>query len=87
MIAFRDGWDPNKDIEVFINKLKDVLGEKSFDHFELHENSSSFHESVSLSDITQLIYDNLYQKDYEVINITVNKNENNSLDVSLDFIK
>lgn len=81
MIAFRDGWKPNKDIEIFINKLKEALGNESFD-----EVNSSFHECINMSDLMQLIYENLYQKNHEVINITINKNKNNSLDANFDFL-
>lgn len=88
MIAFREGWDPNnKDIEIFINKLKEVLNSKSFDPIELEEDCSSFHECINISDLMQLIYENLYQNNHEIINITINKNENNSLDANLDIIK
>jgi|TARA_Y100000289_G_scaffold62654_1_gene72165 hypothetical protein len=89
MIAFRKDWDSNEDdqIEEMINKLKDILGEVNND-FQLHEDiNQDFYASINISEIINLIYNAMYQKDNEIISLLINKNPNNSLDVSIDYIK
>lgn len=92
MIAFRDGWNPNdKDKEIIndiVNKIEEALAANSLGLHTAYEDAhSSFYASVNISEITQLIYENFYQDNNEVVSFVINKNENNSLDVSVDVIK
>ena len=95
MIAFRKDWDPNNnnDVDKLIEKLKMMLGgthieynqEDLFDDYD--DIDSNFYSSVNLSEVLNLIYQAMYQKNHEVISVVINKNENNSLDISIDPIK
>jgi hypothetical protein len=94
MIAFRHGWSPNNDdVDRLIEKLKMMLGGTNTDHAqEMSVNDDNkleddFYSSVNLSEILNLIYQKMYKEDSEIISLIINKNENNSLDVSIDRIK
>lgn len=95
MIAFREGWNPNDDdaLDALVDKLKKILSNSpnAFSPFAEEEaqddQQNTFHYSVNISDIIEIIYDNLYQKDNEVISLLINKNPKNSLDVYIDYIK
>ena len=95
MIAFRKDWDPNNkdDVDKFIDKLKVLLGGTNIEYdeediFSDHDDiDGNFYASVNLSEILNLIYQAMYQKNHKVISVIINKNENNSLDVSIDPIK
>jgi len=89
MIAFRKDWNPNEDeqIKEIIDKLKEILGEPN-NNLELHEDiDQDFYSSINISEIINLIYNAMYQKNNEIISLLINKNPNNSLDVSIDYIK
>lgn len=89
MIAFRKDWNPNEDeqIKEIIDKLKEILGEPN-NNLELHEDiDQDFYSSINISEIINLIYNAMYKKDNEIISLLINKNPNNSLDVSIDYIK
>lgn len=93
MIAFRKGWSPNNDdVDRLIEKLKMMLGGANIDHPQdksINDNDlkDDFYSSVNLSEILNLIYQKMYKEDNEIISLIINKNENNSLDVSIDRIK
>lgn len=93
MIAFRKGWSPNNDdVDRLIEKLKTILGGANIDHpqeMSIDDNDlkDDFYSSVNLSEILNLIYQKMYKEDNEIISLIINKNENNSLDVSIDRIK
>lgn len=89
MIAFRKDWNPNEDeqIKEIIDKLKEILGEPN-NNPELHEDiDQDFYSSINIYEIINLIYNAMYQKNNEIISLLINKNPNNSLDVSIDYIK
>lgn len=88
MIAFRKGWEPNNDnVEKLVEKLKSILGNLNVEYDEAESYGDNFYSSISISEIIQLIYNAMYQNDNEMISLIINKNENNSLDVSIDYIK
>lgn len=93
MIAFRHGWSPNNDdVDRLIEKLKMMLGGINADYTQemsIDDNDfkDDFYSSVNLSEILNLIYQKMYKEDNEIISLIINKNENNSLDVSIDRIK
>lgn len=94
MIAFRKGWNPNNDdVDHLIEKLKMMLGGLNIDHdqeadfYDANNPKDDFYSSINLSEILNLIYQKMYQEDNEIISLIINKNENNSLDVSIDRIK
>ena len=58
----------------------------------IHENPEyypgSFHEDVDISEIIQIIYDVLYNnKDNTSLHLIIDKNPNNSLDLTIDKIE
>lgn len=87
MIAFRKGWNPNNDeVEDLVSQLKEILSEMSVNPIEEKADSynHSFHYSVNISDIIELIHQGFYEEDSKTISLIITKNPNNSLDVSID---
>jgi len=78
MIAFR-----NNNKEDLINKLQKVLNSIYEDEYY----SGSFHEDVDISEIIQIIYKVLYDSNNRTLKLTVEKKENNSLDLIIENIK
>lgn len=84
MISFRDEENRKKrnSLTENLQKLLDII----------HENPEyypgSFHEDVDISEIIQIIYDVLYNnKNNTSLHLIIDKNPNNSLDLTIDKIE
>ena len=89
MIAFNNNQEPNEDkIHKGLKKLLDeVLGLSSSSsplsiNFEPEE-----YNNINISDITQNIYDKLYQQNKQSMSLLITKNKNNSLNCIIDIIE
>lgn len=84
MIAFRKEYDSNneksKDLVEKLQQILDIVYEKEKNY------PGSLHEQVNISDLIDIVYDTLYIKNKNSIQLIVNKNKNNSLDVTIDTI-
>ena len=86
MIAFRK--DQNSDEDKILNNLKKLLDEVSgLDSSDLIGFKPEEHDEVNISDITQIIYDTLYQQNNIAISLLITKNDNNSLNLVIDTIE
>ena len=84
MIAFRDGNNPDKpkDLITKLQKLLDVI------HNDPTYYPGSFHKNVDISEIIQVIYDVLYNNQTnKALHLIIDKNPNNSLDLTIDKIE
>lgn len=84
MIAFRDGNNPDKSNNLItkLQKLLDVI------HNDPTYYPGSFHENVDISEIIQIIYDVLCNNQTnKALHIIIDKNPNNSLDLTIDKIE
>jgi len=48
--------------------------------------NGSFFENSDLSQLLEIVYDSLFNKDNQSISIIVDKNSNNSIDITIDTI-
>ncbi len=85
MIAFRKGWEPNNDKNL-IFKLQKLL-DLALDESDEQNYDGAVHESKNIGDLIQIVYDSLYNKNNDCISLIINKNSNNSLDITIDKIK
>lgn len=86
MIAFRK--DENSDEDKILNNLKKLLDEVSgLDSSDLIGFKPEEYDEVNISDITQIIYDTLYQQNNIAISLLITKNDNNSLNLVVDTIE
>lgn len=81
MIAFRKGWEPNNNVISKLQKLLDLLDEG----YEI--DTGALYESKNIGDLIQIVYDSLYIKNNDCISLIINKNSNNSLDITIDKIE
>jgi len=81
MIAFREGWEPNNNLTNKLQKLLDLLNE------DCEIDSGALYESKNIGDLIQIVYDSLYNKNNDCISLIINKNANNSLDITIDKIQ
>lgn len=81
MIAFRKGWEPNNHLTNKLQKLLDLLNED----YEI--DTGAVYESKNIGDLIQIVYDSLYTKNNDCISLIINKNSNNSLDITIDKIE
>ena len=86
MISFREdnGRDdsPSHDLQKKFQKLLNIIHEqpKYYD--------GSYHKNVDIAEIIQVIYDNLYNHpENKSIYLIIDKNPNNSLDLTIDKIE
>lgn len=84
MINFRKGYDPNNPESDIIKKLQKILDIVNNDP-EYYP--GSFHQETDLSEITNAIYQILFQDGNESVHIIIDKNPNNSLDLTIDKIE
>jgi enolase len=84
MIAFRKDHDSNneksKDLVEKLQQILDIVYEKEKNY------PGSLHEQVNISDLIDIVHDTLYIKNKNSIQLIVNKNKNNSLDITIDTI-
>lgn len=85
MIAFRKGWEPNnnKNLILKLQKLLDL----ALDESDEQNYDGAVHESKNIEDLIQIVYDSLYTKNNNCISLIINKNSNNSLDITIDKVE
>ena len=87
MIAFKDDFNSDEPLDS-IKKLSKILNEIYLDD-DIDEYSmvnESF-KDINLSELLELVYYNLFTKDYEYMNISIKKNKNNSLTLKIENLK
>ncbi len=88
MIAFRkdrpEGDKPQKTSKDIASKLQQILD--IIYHKEKYY-PGSLHESSNISDLVEIVYEVLYNKNKKSIQLIVEKNKNNSLNITVDTIK
>ena len=85
MIAFRDDSNKDKKLGDLTGKLQELL---NIIHNNPEHYSGSFHENVDISEIIQVIYDNLYNEPKNSsLHLIIDKKPNNSLDLTIDRIE
>jgi len=86
MIAFRKDEDSHEDkITKGLQKLFEEID--NLDTSNLIVIKPEEYDGVSISDITQFIYDTLYQQNYSALSLLITKNENNSLNLVIDTME
>lgn len=86
MIAFRK--DENSPEDKILKNLQKLLDEVSgLDSSDLIGFKPQEYDEVNISDITQIIYDTLYQQNNIAISLLITKNDNNSLNLVVDTIE
>lgn len=86
MIAFRK--DENSPEDKILKNLQKLLDEVSgLDSSDLISFKPQEYDEVNISDITQIIYDTLYQQNNIAISLLITKNDNNSLNLVVDTIE
>ena len=86
MISFRDNSDSNKSdansLDKKLQKLLDII------HNQPEYYDGSYHENVDITEIIQVIYDNLYNHpNNKYLHLIIDKKPNNSLDLTIDRIE
>lgn len=88
MIAFRkdppeDNNSPktSKDIVSKLQQILDIVYQKEKYY------PGSLHENSNISDLVEIVYEVLYNKNKKSIQLIVEKNKNNSLNIIVDTIK
>lgn len=86
MIAFNN--NENSPEDKILNNLKKLLDEVSgLDSSDLIGFKPQEYDEVNISDITQIIYETLYQQNNIAISLLITKNDNNSLNLVVDTIE
>jgi len=86
MIAFRK--DDNSDEDQVIKGLQKLLNEVSnLESSALLEFHPEEYDNVNISDITQIIYDKLFQDNNTAVSLLITKSDNNSLNLVIDMIE
>lgn len=80
MISFRKEEDSNKQQKAY-DKLIEILSGK-----EEYYNGS-FHEGSDLTELVQIVYKTLFDQKNNSIQLVIDKNPNNSIDITIDTIK
>lgn len=80
MISFRKEEDSNKQQKAY-DKLLEILSGK-----EEYYNGS-FHEGSDLTELVQIVYKTLFDQKNNSIQLIIDKNPNNSIDITIDTIK
>lgn len=85
MIAFRNESSDEDKIMQNLQKLFDELGD--LESSDLIGFKPQEYDEVNISDITQMIYETLYQQNNTAISLLITKNKNNSLNLVVDTIE
>jgi len=86
MIAFRK--DENSEEDKVMQGLQKLLKEiGNLDTSDIIGFKPEEYDNVNISDITQTIYDTLYQQNNTAISLLITKNKNNSLNLVIDTIE
>ena len=86
MIAFKKDEDSREDkIMQGLQKLFQEISD--LDTSDIIGFKPEEYDDVNISDITQVIYDTLYQKNNTAISLLITKNDNNSLNLVIDTIE
>lgn len=80
MISFRKEEGSNKQQKAY-DKLLEILSGK-----EEYYNGS-FHEGSDLTELVQIVYKTLFDQNNNSIQLIIDKNPNNSIDITIDTIK
>jgi len=86
MIGFRNDKFSNnknksKNLQKSLQKLLDII------YNEPEHHDGSYHESQNISDVIEIIYKVLYQDNNDSLHLIIDKNPNNSLDITIDKIE
>lgn len=84
MIAFRDSNSENKKSKSLSKNLQNLL-DIIYNLPEHH--IGSYHENKNISDIIDIIYKILYTESNQSLHLIIDKNSNNSLDITIDKIE
>jgi hypothetical protein len=84
MIAFRDSNSENKKSKSLSKNLQNLLDII----YNLPEHYvGSYHENKNISDVIDIIYKILYTESNQSLHLIIDKNSNNSLDITIDKIE
>ena len=80
MISFRKEEDSNKQQEAYDKLIEILSGEEEY-------YNGSFHEGSDLTELVQIVYKTLFDQKNNSIQLVIDKNPNNSIDITIDTIK
>jgi hypothetical protein len=80
MISFRKDEESNKQQKAYDKLLKILLDQEEY-------YNGSFHESSDLTQLVQIVYKTLFDQNNNSIQLIIDKNPNNSIDITIDTIK
>ena len=83
MIAFREGWEPDE----FENYFQDLLGSVNEINIDKDYSDAQKFEDINLSELLEVIYNNLYLEENSYINISIKKSKNNSLNLKIEDLR
>ncbi len=85
MIRFADSQEPNNNkSNLDINKIKNLL-KAIFDN--AGHTTGSFHESATLVDLVDITEQILFKQNYNSLHLIIDRNPNNSLDITIDKVE
>jgi hypothetical protein len=84
MINFRKGHEPNNSKNDLAKKLQKIL---DIVYNDAQYYPGSFHPDTDLSQVTDAIFQILFNEHNESVHIIIDKNPNNSLDMTIDKIE
>ena len=88
MICFKRNNDSNDDdLSKKLQSLLDMINDSSFDENFDEETDTDFYKGVDVSQIIDIIYKNVFTENYESMGLLIEKNSNNSLDLTIDKLK
>lgn len=80
MIAFRKEEDSNKKEQAYKKLLEILSGEEEY-------YNGSFLQDSDLTELVQIVYKTLFDQNNNSIQLIIDKNPNNSIDITIDTIK
>lgn len=79
MIAFRKEEDSNKKKQAYKKLLEILSGEEEY-------YNGSFLQGSDLTELVQIVYKTLFDQNNNSIQLIIDKNPNNSIDITIDTI-